>query len=342
MNSWVYAGFEHTYRTMGVEFDKLYYESDTYLIGRDHVLDGLHRGVFEQTEDGAVWVDLTEDGLDRKLLLRGDGTAVYMTQDIGTALLRFQDYPDLDRQVYTVGNEQEYHFKVLFLVLGKLGFPQAERCHHLSYGMVELPEGKMKSREGTVVDADDLMEEMFGIAQEIAQEAGKLDGLDDTAQREVFERVGLSALKYFLLKVDPKKNMMFDPKASIDFYGNTGPFILFNYVRGRSILRKAQAEGLDMPASLTMAAGADEMELIEGIHALPDVIAESATTYNPSLVANWCYDLTKAFSSYYQDHPILAAEDAATRDFRLVMTARFTHSLKTGMHLLGIALPERM
>ncbi|MCH1575035.1 MAG: arginine--tRNA ligase [Flavobacteriales bacterium] len=342
MNSWVYAGFEHTYRTMGVEFDKLYYESDTYLIGRDHVLDGLQRGVFEQTEDGAVWVDLTEDGLDRKLLLRGDGTAVYMTQDIGTALLRFQDYPDLDRQVYTVGNEQEYHFKVLFLVLGKLGFPQAERCHHLSYGMVELPEGKMKSREGTVVDADDLMEEMFGIAREIAQEAGKLDGLDDTAQREVFERVGLSALKYFLLKVDPKKNMMFDPKASIDFYGNTGPFILFNYVRGRSILRKAQAEGLDMPASLTMAAGADEMELIEGIHALPDVIAESASTYNPSLVANWCYDLTKAFSSYYQDHPILAAEDAATRDFRLVMTARFTHSLKTGMHLLGIALPERM
>ena len=342
MNSWVYDGFEHTYRTMGVEFDKLYFESDTYLIGKDRVMDGLNRGVFQQTEDGAVWVDLTEDGLDRKLLLRGDGTAVYMTQDIGTALLRFQDFPDLDRQVYTVGNEQEYHFKVLFLVLGKLGFPQAERCHHLSYGMVELPEGKMKSREGTVVDADDLMEEMFGIAKEIAQEAGKLDGLDDAAQREVFERVGLSALKYFLLKVDPKKNMMFDPKASIDFYGNTGPFILFNYVRGRSILRKADEEGIALPSSLTMEPTSDEMELIEGLHALPDVIAESAVTYNPSLVANWCYDLTKAFSSYYQDHPILGADHHATRDFRLVLTERFTRSLKTGMHLLGIALPERM
>jgi arginyl-tRNA synthetase len=342
MNSWVYAGFEHTYRTMGVEFDKLYYESDTYLIGRDRVLDGLQRGVFEQTEDGAVWVDLTEDGLDRKLLLRGDGTAVYMTQDIGTALLRFQDYPDLDRQVYTVGNEQEYHFKVLFLVLGKLGFPQAERCHHLSYGMVELPEGKMKSREGTVVDADDLMEEMFGIARDIAQEAGKLEGLDGGAQREVFERVGLSALKYFLLKVDPKKNMMFDPKASIDFYGNTGPFILFNYVRGRSILRKAEEEGLTLPPSLSKVPGPDEMELVGALHALPDVIAEAASTYNPSLVANWCYDLTKAFSSYYQDHPILAAEDPATRDLRMVLTHRFTRSLKTGMHLLGIALPERM
>jgi len=342
MNSWVYAGFEDTYRTMGVEFDKLYYESDTYLTGRDRVLEGLKRGVFEQTDDGAVWVDLTEDGLDRKLLLRGDGTAVYMTQDIGTALLRFQDFPDLDRQVYTVGNEQEYHFKVLFLVLGKLGFPQAERCHHLSYGMVELPEGKMKSREGTVVDADDLMAEMFGIAREIAQEAGKLEGLDDEAQREVFERVGLSALKYFLLKVDPKKNMMFDPKASIDFYGNTGPFILFNYVRGRSILRRAHDEGLALPTSLTTVPGPEEMELIGCLHSLPDVISEAASTYNPSLVANWCYDLTKAFSSYYQEHPILAAEDGPTRDFRLALTERFTRSLNTGMHLLGIALPERM
>ncbi len=342
MNSWVYAGFEHTYRTMGVEFDKLYYESETYLIGRDRVMEGLERGIFEQTQDGAVWVDLTEDGLDRKLLLRGDGTAVYMTQDIGTALLRFQDYPDLDRQVYTVGNEQEYHFKVLFLVLGKLGFPQAQRCHHLSYGMVELPEGKMKSREGTVVDADDLMEGMFDIAKEIAQEAGKLEGLDPEAQREVFERVGLSALKYFLLKVDPKKNMMFDPKASIDFYGNTGPFILFNYVRGRSILRRAKKEGLALPTSLTVDPAPDEMELIGCLHALPDVISEAAATYNPSLVANWCYDLTKAFSSYYQDHPILAADDGPTRDFRLVLTERFTRSLKTGMHLLGIALPERM
>lgn len=343
MNGWVYEGFEATYDTMGVEFDKLYYESDTYLIGRDRVLEGLERGVFEKTEDGAVWVDLTGDGLDRKLLLRGDGTAVYMTQDIGTALLRFQDFPTLDRQVYTVGNEQEYHFKVLFLVLAKLGFPQAERCHHLSYGMVELPEGKMKSREGTVVDADDLMAEMFGIAREIAQQAGKLEGLDEADQEAVYQRVGLSALKYYLIKVDPKKNMMFDPKASIDFYGNTGPFILFNYVRGRSILRKAEAEGSGEFESSEMAhPAADEMNLVGLIYDLPDIIAEAAETYNPSLLANWCYELTKAYSSYYQDHSILGAPDAASRTLRLTLTERFTRSLHTGMHLLGIALPERM
>ena len=343
MNGWVYSGFDKTYATMGVEFDKLYYESDTYLIGRERVLEGLERGIFERSEDGAVWVDLTGEGLDRKLLLRGDGTAVYMTQDIGTALLRFQDYEDLDRQVYTVGNEQEYHFKVLFLVLAKLGFQQAERCHHLSYGMVELPEGKMKSREGTVVDADDLMAEMFSIARDIAQEAGKLDGLDEKDQEAVFQRVGLSALKYYLLKVDPKKNMMFDPKASIDFYGNTGPFILFNYVRGRSVLRKADSEGHGDFESEEMATpGSNEMELVGLIHDLPDVIAEAAETYNPSLVANWCYDLTKAYSSYYQDHSILGAGDAETRALRLTLTERFTRSLHTGMNLLGIALPERM
>jgi len=342
MNGWVYQGFETTYATMGVEFDKLYYESDTYLIGKERVLEGVERGVFDQREDGSVWVDLTGDGLDEKLLLRKDGTAVYMTQDIGTAMLRFQDVPGLDRQVYTVGNEQEYHFKVLFLVLDKLGFDQAKRCHHLSYGMVELPEGKMKSREGTVVDADDLMEEMFGIARDIAQEAGKLDGLDDAAQQEVFQRVGLSALKYFLLKVDPKKNMMFDPKASIDFYGNTGPFILFNYVRGRSVLRKAEAEGLSVPVDGLASPGADEMELVGLLHDLPDVVAESAETYNPSLIANWCYDLTKAYSSYYQDHSILGADDTATRNLRIVLTERFTRTLNLGMSLLGIALPERM
>ena len=342
MNGWVYDGFTTTYATMGVEFDQLYYESDTYLIGKDRVLEGVERGVFQQREDGSVWVDLTEDGLDEKLLLRKDGTAVYMTQDIGTALLRFQDYPDLDRQVYTVGNEQEYHFKVLFLVLGKLGFAQAGRCHHLSYGMVELPEGKMKSREGTVVDADDLMEEMFSIARDIAQEAGKLDGLSDAEQKDVFQRVGLSALKYFLLKVDPKKNMMFDPNASIDFYGNTGPFILFNYVRGRSVLRKMDAEGVALPTDGLALPGEDEMDLIGLLHDLPDVLDEAATTYNPSLVANWCYDLTKAYSSYYQDHPILAADNEADRNLRLVLTERFTRCLNLGMHLLGIALPERM
>ena len=342
MNGWVYAGFDTTYGTMGVEFDKLYYESDTYLIGKDRVMEGVERGVFQQREDGSVWIDLTADGLDEKLLLRKDGTAVYMTQDIGTALLRFQDFPGLDRQVYTVGNEQEYHFKVLFLVLAKLGFEQAERCHHLSYGMVELPEGKMKSREGTVVDADDLMDEMFGIARDIAAEAGKLEGLSDAEQQDVFQRVGLSALKYFLLKVDPKKNMMFDPKASIDFYGNTGPFILFNYVRGRSVLRKAEAEGLSVPTADLAVPGADEMELIGLLHDLPDVVSEAAATYNPSLVANWCYDLTKAYSSYYQDHSILGADNASERNLRIVLTERFTRTLNLGMSLLGIALPERM
>jgi len=342
MNGWVYTGFDITYATMGVEFDTLYYESDTYLIGRDRVLEGVERGLFQQREDGSVWVDLTGDGLDEKLLLRKDGTAVYMTQDIGTALLRFQDVPDLDRQVYTVGNEQEYHFKVLFLVLAKLGFEQAERCHHLSYGMVELPEGKMKSREGTVVDADDLMEEMFGIARDIAQEAGKLDGLDEEEQRDVFQRVGLSALKYYLIKVDPKKNMMFDPKASIDFYGNTGPFILFNYVRGRSVLRKMEGQGISLPTGGLATPGLDEMDLISLLHDLPDVLDEAAETYNPSLVANWCYDLTKAYSSYYQDHPILTADAEEDRNLRLVLTERFTRCLNLGMGLLGIALPERM
>ncbi|MEC7114613.1 MAG: arginine--tRNA ligase, partial [Bacteroidota bacterium] len=342
MNGWVYAGFDITYATMGVEFDKLYYESDTYLIGRDRVLEGVERGLFQQREDGSVWVDLTGDGLDEKLLLRKDGTAVYMTQDIGTALLRFQDVPDLDRQVYTVGNEQQYHFKVLFLVLAKLGFEQAERCHHLSYGMVELPEGKMKSREGTVVDADDLMEEMFGIARDIAQEAGKLDGLGKEEQQDVFQRVGLSALKYYLIKVDPKKNMMFDPKASIDFYGNTGPFILFNYVRGRSVLRKMEGEGIALPTAGLATPGPDEMDLIGLVHDLPDVLDEAAETYNPSLVANWCYDLTKAYSSYYQDHPILTADSEEDRNLRLVLTERFTRCLNLGMGLLGIALPERM
>ena len=342
MNGWVYAGFDITYATMGVEFDKLYYESDTYLIGRDRVLEGVERGLFQQREDGSVWVDLTGDGLDEKLLLRKDGTAVYMTQDIGTAILRFQDVPDLDRQVYTVGNEQEYHFKVLFLVLAKLGFEQAERCHHLSYGMVELPEGKMKSREGTVVDADDLMEEMFGIARDIAQEAGKLDGLGKEEQQDVFQRVGLSALKYYLIKVDPKKNMMFDPKASIDFYGNTGPFILFNYVRGRSVLRKMEGEGIALPTAGLATPGPDEMDLIGLLHDLPDVLDEAAETYNPSLVANWCYDLTKAYSSYYQDHPILTADSEEDRNLRLVLTERFTRCLNLGMGLLGIALPERM
>ena len=342
MNGWVYQGFEDTYQTMGVEFDKLYYESSTYITGRERVLEGVDRGVFFKRDDGSVWVDLTGDGLDEKLLLRKDGTTVYMTQDIGTALLRFEDFPDLDRQVYTVGNEQEYHFKVLFLVLAKLGFSQAERCHHLSYGMVELPDGKMKSREGTVVDADDLMAAMFDIAEDIAKEAGKLEGLEEAQQKQIFQRVGMSALKYFLLKVDPKKNMTFDPKASIDFYGNTGPFILFNYVRGRSVLRKMEAEAIPLPHSGLAAPTEDEIDLIGLLHDMQEVIDEAADTYNPSLVANWCYDLTKAYSSYYQDHPILNADSEEERNLRLVLTERFTRCLNRGMHLLGIELPERM
>jgi arginyl-tRNA synthetase len=340
MNSWVYKGFETTYATMGVDFDKLYYESNTYLVGKDKVLQGVADGLFTQREDGSVWVDLTGDGLDEKILLRSDGTAVYMTQDIGTAILRFEDYPGLDRQIYTVGNEQEYHFKVLFLVLEKLGFGKLGKNHHLSYGMVELPEGKMKSREGTVVDADDLMDEMSRVAEQIATESGKIEGLDPSERQSVFAKVGLGALKYFLLKVDPTKGMMFDPKASIDFIGNTAPFIQFNYVRGKSILRKADEQRL--PPAAISPVGPDEMELIQLIYAMPDIISEAASSYNPGLVANWCYDLTKSYSSYYQDHPMLSADNASDGALRLMLTARFTAAIKKGFHLLGIDMPERM
>ena len=343
MNGWVYEGFEQTYKAMGVDFDKLYYESDTYLVGRDKVLKGVENGVFTRRQDGSIWVDLSDNGLDEKLLLRSNGTTVYMTQDIGTAILRFEDYPALDRQVYTVGNEQEYHFKVLFLVLKKLGFDAASKNHHLSYGMVELPEGKMKSREGKVVDADDLMAEMFDVAERIATESGKLSELDAQERQDVFHKVGLGALKYFLLKVDPAKGMLFDPKASIDFIGNTAPFIQFNYVRGRSILRKAEAEKVAPTDSSTSAQlGDDEMELVHLLYTMPDVISEAAASYNPGLVANWCYDLTKSFSSYYQEHQILGADTAPERALRLMLTARFTEAIKKGFHMLGIEMPERM
>jgi arginyl-tRNA synthetase len=343
MNGWVYDGFATTYKEMGVDFDKLYYESDTYIIGKSQVEEGLASGIFTQRDDNSIWVDLSDVGLDEKLLLRKDGTAVYMTQDIGTAILRFKEYPSLDRQVYTVGNEQEYHFKVLFEILSKLGFEQASRCHHLSYGMVELPEGKMKSREGTVVDADDLLEEMKTTSEQIAHEAGKLDNIPLEERDELYKQVGYGALKYFLLRVDPKKSMMFDPKGSIDFIGNTGPYIQFNYVRARSVLRNA---GIDDITSLTpiSAVHLDDIErsLLMTALSLPSVIEESAKTYDPSLVANLCYDITKSYSRWYQDHPILKEEDEDLRTARLALCALCSNTVKTGMSLLGVSMPERM
>jgi len=343
MNGWVYEGFDATYKEMGVDFDKLYYESNTYLIGKSQVENGLSDGVFNQREDGSIWVDLTDRGLDEKLLLRSDGTAVYMTQDIGTAILRFEDYPGLDRQVYTVGNEQEYHFKVLFEILGKLGFEQGERCHHLSYGMVELPEGKMKSREGTVVDADDLLAEMRQTAEAVAVEAGKLDNIPKEDRPELFKRVGYGALKYFLLKVDPKKSIMFDPKSSIDFIGNTGPYIQFNYVRSRSVLRNAQIEDASL-LNVNSNVCFDDVEkaLLMTALSLPEVIEEAAKLYDPSVVANLCYEITKSYSSWYQDHPILKEEDAELRTARLAICSLCSSAVKTGMSLLGVSMPERM
>jgi len=343
MNGWVYEGFDATYKEMGVDFDKLYYESNTYLIGKSQVEKGLSDGVFNQREDGSIWVDLTDRGLDEKLLLRSDGTAVYMTQDIGTAILRFEDYPSLDRQVYTVGNEQEYHFKVLFEILGKLGFEQGERCHHLSYGMVELPEGKMKSREGTVVDADDLLAEMRQSAEAVAVEAGKLDNIPKEDRPELFKRVGYGALKYFLLKVDPKKSIMFDPKSSIDFIGNTGPYIQFNYVRSRSVLRNAQIEDASL-LNVNSNVCFDDVEkaLLMTALSLPEVIKEAARLYDPSVVANLCYEITKSYSSWYQDHSILKEEDAELRTARLAICSLCSSAVKTGMSLLGVSMPERM
>jgi arginyl-tRNA synthetase len=343
MNGWVYDGFATTYKEMGVDFDKLYYESDTYLIGKSQVEEGLASGIFTQRDDSSIWVDLSDVGLDEKLLLRKDGTAVYMTQDIGTAILRFKEYPSLDRQVYTVGNEQEYHFKVLFEILSKLGLEQASRCHHLSYGMVELPEGKMKSREGTVVDADDLLKEMKTTAEQIAREAGKLDNIPLEERDHLYKQVGYGALKYFLLRVDPKKSMMFDPKGSIDFIGNTGPYIQFNYVRARSVLRNA---GVDDITSLTpiSAVHLDDIErsLLMTALSLPSVIEESAKAYDPSLVANLCYDITKSYSRWYQDHPILKEENENLRTARLALCALCSNTVKTGMSLLGVSMPERM
>ena len=343
MNSWVYAGFDKTYSDLGISFDKIYYESQTYLLGKALVQKGLDMGIFERQEDGSVWCDLTSDGLDRKLLLRGDGTSVYMTQDLGTAERRFDEYK-LDELIYVVGNEQNYHFQVLKLILGKLGFGWSEDIYHLSYGMVELPEGKMKSREGTVVDADDLIEKMYNTAKETSLELGKLDGMSEQEQDELFRMLSLGALKYFIIKVDPKKTMLFDPKESIDFNGNTGPFIQYTYARIRSILRKAADMGLDyrhLPAAVP-ALSTKEEEIVARVAEFAAVVRQAGQDYSPSVIANYCYDLTKEYNQFYHDYSVLREEDEAKRQFRLVLSANVAKVIRLGMSLLGIEMPERM
>lgn len=344
MNQWVYAGFEKTYTEMGVHFDQLYYESNTYLLGRDEVMKGLTSGAFYQKDDGSIWVDLTDEGLDEKLLLRRDGTAVYMTQDIGTALLRYEQFPGLSQQIYTVGNEQEYHFKVLFKILKKLGIRGAENNFHLSYGMVELPQGKMKSREGTVVDADELLLEMAQTARSMADELGKIQDLSEDEKTDLFKTIGYGALKYFLLKVSPSKSMMFDPQASIDFIGNTGPFIQFNYVRARSVLRKCiEEQQMQRPQSIDPKAWDDtELRLIQLGLMWPQVIEQAALACDPSLVANHCYELTKSYSRWYQDHSVLQESEPSKREARMMLCEFFTNQIHDGMGLLGIQMPERM
>lgn len=340
MNGWVYDGFDITYKNLGVDFDTLYYESDTYLLGKDVIADGLTKGVFYKKEDGSVWCDLTDEGLDEKLVLRSDGTAVYMTQDIGTAIQRVTDYSDVNGMVYTVGNEQDYHFKVLFLILKKLGFSWAEQLYHLSYGMVDLPSGKMKSREGTVVDADDLMVEMASTAREISEELGKLDGYTDEEKASLYRTIGLGALKYFILKVDPKRRILFDPQASVDFQGNTGPFVQYTYARIQSILRKAnfdytaKIEGVDLHEK--------EKELIKQLEMYPEVIQQAAKNYSPALVANYTYDLVKEFNSFYQNVSILGEENNDKKTFRVQLSKKVADVIKSAFGLLGIQVPNRM
>ena len=342
MNGWVYEGFNETYKNLGVDFDKLYYESQTYLLGKEFVAEGLKKGVFFKKEDGSVWCDLTEDGLDEKIVLRADGTAVYMTQDIGTAIQRVKDYPDVGGMVYTVGNEQDYHFKVLFLILKKLGFEWAKDLYHLSYGMVDLPSGKMKSREGTVVDADDLIDQMTVTAQEISEELGKLDGYSEDEKRELYKTIGLGALKYYILKVDPRKRILFDPKESIDFQGNTGPFIQYTYARIQSILRKADVD-LDVMLSPVEASIHDkEKELLKQIELFPEIIQNAADSHSPALIANYTYDLVKEFNSFYQNISILGADTQVEKIFRVQLSKTVGTVIKNAFSLLGIQVPERM
>ncbi len=343
MNNWVYAGFDETYRKMGVSFDKIYYESETYLEGKEKVMEGLEKGFFFKKEDGSVWADLTAEGLDHKLLLRGDGTSVYMTQDIGTAKLRFADYP-IDKMIYVVGNEQNYHFQVLSILLDKLGFEWGKSLVHFSYGMVELPEGKMKSREGTVVDADDLMEEMIETAKETSQELGKLDGLTQAEADDIARIVGLGALKYFILKVDARKNMTFNPKESIDFNGNTGPFIQYTYARIQSVLRKAAEMGITIPETIPAGIELTEKEegLIQMVADFAAVVKQAGEDYSPSVIANYTYDLVKEYNQFYHDFSILREENEAVRIFRITLSANVAKVVRLGMSLLGIEVPSRM
>ena len=341
MNGWVYEGFDVTYKAMGVDFDKVYYESQTYLLGKSLVEDGLKKGVFFRKEDNSVWIDLEADGLDQKLLLRGDGTSVYMTQDLGTALSRFEENK-LDDMIYVVGNEQNYHFQVLKLVLKKLGYEWSDNIFHLSYGMVELPEGKMKSREGTVVDADDLIADMIGTAREMSDELGKLDGASEEEARAISEMVGLGALKYFILKVDPKKTMLFDPRESIDFNGNTGPFIQYTHARIRSILRKAEEAGISTEGYTEAALLPAEVELIKALSEYPAVVRTAGEQFAPSVIAAYAYDLAKQFNGYYHDHSILKEECSVTRALRLRLASEVARVIRSAMSLLGISVPERM
>jgi arginyl-tRNA synthetase len=343
MNSWVYAGFDETYKQMGVSFDKIYYESNTYLEGKKKVEEGLEKGLFFKKEDGSIWVDLTDVGLDQKLLLRADGTSVYMTQDIGTAELRFSDYP-INKMIYVVGNEQNYHFQVLSILLDRLGFKWGKDLVHFSYGMVELPEGKMKSREGTVVDADDLMENMIETAKETSAELGKLDNCTSEEADKIARMIGLGALKYFILKVDARKNMLFNPKESIDFNGNTGPFIQYTYARIRSVLRKAQIENIEIPFALPTGTHLNEKEesLIQLLSDYPLVIKQAGKDYNPSAIANYIYELVKEYNQFYHDYSILREEDTDIKVFRLAMSSMISEIIKSGMGLLGIEVPERM
>lgn len=343
MNDWVYAGFDETYKMMGVTFDKIYYESDTYLEGKEKVMEGLEKGFFFRKEDGSVWADLTSEGLDHKLLLRGDGTSVYMTQDIGTAKLRFADYP-IDKMIYVVGNEQNYHFQVLSILLDKLGFEWGKSLVHFSYGMVELPEGKMKSREGTVVDADDLMEEMISTAKDTSQELGKLDGLSQEEADDIARIVGLGALKYFILKVDARKNMTFNPKESIDFNGNTGPFIQYTYARIQSVLRKAAESGIAVPEQIPAGIELSEKEegLIQMIADFAAVVKQAGEDYSPSIIANYTYDLVKEYNQFYHDFSILREENEAVKVFRIALSANVAKVVRLGMGLLGIEVPSRM
>jgi len=349
MNAWVYAGFEETYKALGVDFDTLYYESNTYLLGKEVVQIGLDKGVFKRKEDGSVWCDLTEEGLDEKIVLRSDGTAVYMTQDIGTAIQRVRDHSDINGMIYTVGNEQDYHFKVLFLILKKLGYSWAEHLYHLSYGMVDLPSGKMKSREGTVVDADDLVRDMAKTAQDISEDLGKIDDFSEEEKNELYHTIGLGALKYYILKVDPKRRILFNPEESVDFQGNTGPFIQYTYARIQSILRKADSTGFDSsqsPKGIESLGEVEmqpkEKELLKQLQLFPETIQQAAGQYSPALIANYTYELVKAFNSFYQNVSILKADTDAEKTFRIQLSRAVSDVIKTAFGLLGIQVPERM